>query len=297
MDIDFKLLQVFTVLYDTGSVSQTANVLGLSQPTISFNLAKLRDHFQDPLFVRTPRRMEPTPCAQALVARIRPLLAAAEEVSRYRAVFEPASAARSFTLAMTDISQIVLLPTLLDRLRQVAPQVRIRVRHIGADTARQLEEGQVDLAVGFMPQLDAGFYQQKLFAQVYVALVSYRHPRIGETLTLQHLAEEGHVVVDPAGTGHHWIERLLQEQKLQRTVVLEVPSFLGLAAIVAHTDLIALVPERLATMLASPEPVRLLQLPMAMPSYLVKQHWHERNHADPGHRWLRGLMAELFLTD
>ena len=297
-DIDIKLLQVFAEIHATRSVSQAAANLGLSQPTISFNLAKLRDHYQDPLFVRSSTGMEPTLFASELHQRTVALLASFDALSRHRKSFDPQTAKQVFRIAMTDISQIVLLPALLNRLRAIAPGVLIRVLHIEDKTPQLLESGEADLAVGFMPQLEAGFYQQKLFAQHFVGMVAKHHPRIAnstDALTLDAFLAEGHVVVTPSGTGHSVVDRTLRQLGFERRAVLEVPNYLGLANIIARTDLLATVPRKLAELIADEERIRLFDLPFDVPAYQVKQHWHERFHHDAAHRWLRTVLTELFL--
>jgi DNA-binding transcriptional LysR family regulator len=294
-DIDIKLLQIFAEIHATRSVSQAALNLGLSQPTVSSNLARLRDHYQDPLFVRASQGLEATGFANELHQQAVVLLSSFDALSKLRQSFDPLTAKRVFRLAMSDLSQIVLLPALLNRLRAVAPGVRIRVIHIDEDTAGLLEAGEADLAVGFMPQLDVGFYQQKLFGQHYVGIAAPGHPRLGSEPSLDAFLGEGHVVVTTSGTGHSVIDRTLRQKSLQRNVVLEVPSYLGLANIVAQTDLIATVPRHFADMLERDGTTRPFELPFDVPTYQIKQHWHERFHQDSAHRWLRSTLTELFL--
>lgn len=292
--IDIKDLHVFVAIYTLRSVSQAALSLGLSQPTVSFNLAKLREHYQNPLFVRSPAGMEPTAFATALHASAIGMLAAFDAVARQRNAFDPALSRQTFRIAMTDLSQIVLLPGLLTRLRSMAPGVAIRVVPINEHTADMLESGDTDLAVGFMPQLDAGFYQQKLLTQRYVGLVALDHPRMPPQPSIGDYLGEGHVLVSTSGTGHAVVERMLQGHG-QRHIVLEVPSYLGLASIIGKTDLLATVPQRQADLVGDDALVRQFPLPFAIPDYQIKQHWHERNHHDAAHRWLRTQLTELFL--
>ena len=146
-----------------------------------------------------------------------------------------------------------------------------------------------------MPGLEAGFYQQTLFMQDFVCLAAARHPRIAGTLTRQAFGAEGHVAVSVAGTGHGVVDKVLAQQRAERRVVLRLPSFLGVARIVAQTELLVVVPRLVGDLLAAQEAVQVLEPPLALPSYAVKQHWHERFHADAGNAWLRRLMAELFV--
>jgi DNA-binding transcriptional LysR family regulator len=188
----------------------------------------------------------------------------------------------------------VLLPALLGHVRRVAPGIRIETEIVSNGSARRLEDGEVDLAVGFMPQLDAGFYQQTLFKQNFVCLVAKDHPRIGATLTIKRFSQEAHAVVASSGTGHAIVDKTIARQRIERNVVAHLSSFLGVARIVARTELVVIVPRVLGEVLSTQEPVKLIEPPFALPSYAVKQHWHERFHADAGNVWLRRTMAQLF---
>ena len=292
-NIDTRLLQVFDEIYKTRSVSRAADQLGLGQPVVSIALGKLRQHFGDPLFVRTSSGMDPTSLGEELVQPIRHAIDALQAALGHRIAFDAASVRRTFRIAMTDISQLVLLPGLWARLHQAAPGVRVEVAHLSPDTARMLETGEVDLALGFMPQLDAGFYQQTLFAQHYVCLASIDHPRIQGGLSLAQFEAEEHAAVISSGTGHGVLERELARQNIERRVVLSLPNFLGVAFVVEHTELIVTIPARLGEMLRTHGRFRTYPVPFSVPGYPVKQFWHERFHHDPGNRWLRSLIREL----
>lgn len=290
--LDLEWLSVFDEVFKTASVSKAAERLGVPQAAASTALIKLRNHFGDQLFSRTGRGMLPTPFAQSIQPSLRAVLDHLEQAHASRAVFDPAVAQRTFRISMTDISEIVLLPTLLNHLRHAAPGIQLDIEKITTDSVRKLQDGEVDLAVGFMPQLDAGFYQQVLFAQNFVCLVAANHPRIGARLSKVAFSRESHVLVTSSGTGHAIVDKVLERAGVQRKVALRVPSFLGVARIVAETELLATVPMRYGEVMAQREPVRLLPVPHVLPQYDVKQHWHERFHTDPGNMWLRRTIAE-----
>lgn len=291
--LDLEWIKVFDEVFKTASVSKAADRLGIPQAAASAALIKLRVHFNDKLFSRTARGMLPTPYAQAIQPSLRAVLGHLEQAHTSRGGFEPAEAQRTFRIGMTDISEIVLLPTLLNHLRQVAPGIQVDIEKISPESARRLQDGDVDLAVGFMPHLDAGFYQQVLFAQHFVCLIATDHPRIATRLSKAAYSREGHVLVGSSGTGHAIVDKVLERAGVPRQVVLRVPSFLGVARIVAETELIATVPQRFGEVMAIREKIRLLPVPHVLPEYDVKQHWHERFHSDPGNVWLRRTMSEL----
>ena len=292
--LDLDWLGVFVEVYKTQSVSRAAQHLGMEQASASIALAKLRRHFDDRLFTRTSQGMEPTPKAQSIYPD---LLAALASIAKARGAGEayvPADAQREFRICMTDISEIVLLPRLINHLQQTAPGVVLEADKISPDSRRRLESGDMDLAVGFTPDLEAGFYQQALFEQDFVCLASKQHPRIQATLDRAAFSKEGHIVVSASGTGHSIVDKVLAKHKIARRVALRVPSFLGVARIVAQTELLVIVPRLLGNALASQEQVQLLEPPVPLPHYKVKQHWHERFNADAGNIWLRKVMAQLF---
>ena len=293
--LDVGWLDVFIEVYKTQSVSRAAEQLGIAQPNASIALRKLRRHFGDRLFARTSRGMEPTPYARQIYPSVTTSVERLAQLAGARATFDAATAQRQFQICMTDISEIVVLPRLVNHLHRVAPGIGIEARRITIETPRQLEGGEIDLAVGFMPHLEAGFYQQTLFHQDFVCLAAANHPRIkakAKPSKRQFLAED-HIVVTTSGTGHAIVDKVLAKKGYARRVALKVPSFLGVARIVAQTELLVIVPRRLGEALAQQERVRLFAPPVALPPYAVKQHWHERFHTDAANTWLRKTMADV----
>jgi len=291
---DIELLLIFDEIYKTRNVTRAADNLGLPQSTVSLGLGKLREHFNDRLFSRTAKGMEPTPRAENAVMDVRRALQALQHALADEPAFDPAGSTREFRICMTDISEIILLPRLLNYLRDHGPGIRVDISKISPDSPAELADGRVDLAVGFMPHLEAGFYQQKLFDQHFVCLAASRHPRVTDALDLAALQREDHVLVRTSGTGHAIVDKVLAREGVHRRVVLQVPSFLGVARIVAQTELLAIVPYRYGAAMAASEDVRLWPVPVELPSFQVKQHWHERYHADASNRWLRQVFASLF---
>lgn len=291
--LDPKWLQLFLLLHEGGSVTRAAEQLGQSQPTVSIWLRQLRDVLGDPLFIRTSQGMRPTPRAEALVAPIRQVLDGLREIAAPPPAFDPSVTTRCFRICMTDASHITLLPAILAKLRISAPQARLEVDRIGPETGERLLSGEADVALGLVPELEAGFYQQALYDQEWVCLVNKSHPRIGKVLTLEAYAREGHVGVI-SGTGHRLQQDALQRARITRRMVLEIPGFLGLGAIIATTDLIVTLPRHIGMTLAGLNGLRLLPCPLPVEGFSVKLHWHARFHHEPANQWLRGLCAALF---
>jgi DNA-binding transcriptional LysR family regulator len=171
--------------------------------------------------------------------------------------------------------------------------VLVEAERITTDSPKRLESGDIDLAVGFMPTLDSGFYQQTLFQQNFVCLAAADHPRVKAKPSKQEFLAEAHIVVTTSGTGHVIVDKVLAKKGYARRVALKVPSFLGVARLVAQTELLVIVPRRLGEALAQQERVRLFDPPLPLPPFAVKQHWHERFHPDAANAWLRRTLAEV----
>ncbi len=292
--LDVKLLRLFDVLYATRSVTRAAERLHLSQPTASLWLGQLREAMDDPLFVRSPEGMRPTPRAEELVGRVRQVLESVRSLSSGQSAFVPGESQRRFRVHMTDSSHVTLLPTLFGRVNAVAPTVRIEAVTIHEGTADDLRRGAADLAVGFAPWLSKGLRHQRLFRQDWVCLCRRGHPRVASELDVAQYRREAHIVI-VRGTGVELVDDALGAVGIERRALLEVPGVLGLPAVLAGTDLIATLPRHIGETLARASGLAVLDCPVPLPAFYVSQTWHARHHEDPGHRWFRELVAELFL--
>ena len=295
LGLDIKLLRLLDALNAHQSVTRTAEQLGLSQPTISIGLARLRKMLSDPLFVRTPAGMQPTPRTEELMPAVRQVLDGMELLASSTLPFDATRSERRFRILMTDASHVTLMPRLFAHVRALAPGIALEAATLGPDMANTLQSGQADLALGLIPSLEAGFYQQALFEQDWICLCKAQHPRIGNKFHLKHYLAEAHVGI-VSGTGAQLLEAALQKLGKQRQVQLALPGFLGLSAILSSSDLVATLPRQIGETLAQAAGLRVLPCPVAIEGFTVKQYWHTRYHQDPANRWLRGVCAELFLN-
>jgi DNA-binding transcriptional LysR family regulator len=196
---------------------------------------------------------------------------------------------------MTDIGEVVFLPSLVERLSREAPGIALNtVRNTSINLGDEMADGRVDLAIGLLPQLKGGFYQRRLFDQRYVCLFRRGHALEEAPLTLAAWREAEHLVVVSAGTGHGQVDDWLKRQGVRRQVRLTVPHFMSVGYILQRTDLIATVPERLALQLALPFSLSLCALPMTLPAAPIHLLWHARVQQDEGNRWLREVVIDLF---
>jgi DNA-binding transcriptional LysR family regulator len=251
----------------------------------------MRELVGDPLFVRTSEGMRPTPRADLAVGKAREILAAMHQIAEGVARFDPATSTRVFRMCVPDAAQITLLPSMLRALRNSAPNVHLEALPVDQQTAHRLESGEADLAFGgFVPGMEAGFFQQALFEQDLVCLVSSEHPRIRGDLTLDDFQREAHIAVG-YGSTNAVIESELKRQNVKRRVLASVQGVLGVAKIVAATDMITTLPGQIAATLAEGGSVRLVPCPVRIAAIAVKQYWHSRFHHDPGNQWLRSTCA------
>jgi DNA-binding transcriptional LysR family regulator len=298
--LDLNLLRVFDAILQTRSVTIAASTLSLTQSAVSNQLARLRDAFDDPLFVRTTEGMVPTPRAMAIAEPVRQSLVAIRLCLEEQLGFDPATSDRTFKIFMSDVGQLVFMPRLLERVTRVAPHVNIHTVQVPSSRLRDmaLESGEVDLAAGYFENFDGSFRQQLLFEESYVGMVRSGHPTIGEKLSLDTFLATPQLVYQPTGGGHGQQENAVQHAfaaaDVPRRVAMRAAHSMGVPSIVSSTDLLVIVPSRLAAACRELADIRILALPVDIPKFQIKQHWHERFHHDPGNAWLRGLVAELF---
>ena len=295
MDTDLNLLRVLDAILRERSVTGAASRLGLTQPAVSNALARLRRTLADPLFVRTPRGMDPTPFAQTLADPVHQALGLFEAALAQRAGFDPAGSARSFRFYMSDIGEIFFLPPLVERVRKVAPGVRIETVALALeDIPTALATGELDIATGFLSALPAPVRSRRLFLDPYVCMMRRDHPKIGATLTRRDFVAASHVLVSSMGSGHRVIEEALEKNGITRRIALRVPHFTVLPMVLERTDLLLTIPLRIARALEKQGRLKALKLPVPIPAADIGLHWHERVEQDPGNRWLREQMFDLF---
>lgn len=294
--LDLNLLLVFHNLLLQKRVSAVAQTLGMSQPAVSSALGRLRKSLGDELFLRTQGGMQPTPYALHLAEPVAIAMDGLQQALNIRAAFDPASSPRNFTLAMTDVGEMYFLPVLVDELTRTAPSVTLQVVSVAQAALREdMAAGRIDLALGLLPQLQAGFFQQALFKQRYVCLLRQGHPLGAKNrLNLESFTAADHVQIVAAGTGHGRVDVALEAQNLRRRFRLTVPHYVALGDVLRNSNLIATVPERFADRVLQPFQLVKRPLPIDLDEGAIYQFWHGRLHRDLGHTWLRQQVSRLF---
>jgi DNA-binding transcriptional LysR family regulator len=294
---DLNLLTVFRALDEARSVTRAAKTLGVSQPALSQALRRLRELFDDAMFVHTPRGLVLTPRAESLAPAIREMLGRLEREVLGTGEFRPEALRRTFRIRTTDFLEAVLVPSLLDRFATQAPLVSLSVSPTEFGLPKEaLSSGACDLAIaGFFGELPDGFYQQRLFADGFSCAVRRGHPRLDgvRRLTLDAYCGEPHVLIAPGGDLRGVVDRALERLRKKRRVVVGASGFLIGAYIAARTDAILTAPSRLLSLMADRLELVLFEPPLPLAEIKIVQAWHARNHDDPGHKWLREMVRDV----
>lgn len=281
------------------NVTLAGEELNLSQSAISNGLKRLRDHFDDKLFVSSPAGMMPTALAEQLAGPIQESLTQIQLAIESVKAFDPSSSTKNFKIYISDVGQLILIPNLVTILSKAAPQVTLSLVNLSPRVAQSMmADGEIDLAIGTFDRFQAGFHQQRLFSKSYVVLARKDHSLLKKGLSLQTFLNARHAVYLPPAASHDsfdmFLDDLFKQNNKRRQVVVELAHGLGIAEIVAASDLIACVPKRLAESLMSTESLGLFPLPFEAPGADVCQFWHDRVHSDPGHRWFRNLVYKNY---
>jgi DNA-binding transcriptional LysR family regulator len=294
--IDLNLLVAFEALMDERHVTRAARRVGLSQPAMSNALTRLRRTFDDPLLVRTPSGMTPTPAAQVLIEAVRGALSQLRAALEEKPAFNPAASGRTFHVLTSDYAEIILLSPLVGKLREQAGGISIRVHrspNVFQPPSRTALSDSFDLAIGFFPDalsLDASVRSEVLFEEDNVCIASANHPSIKSRISIRQYASARHAAVFYKSEGPGVIDTILAQKGLTRQLALLAPHFASVPFIVAESDLIATVPRRLALGFNKALKLQVLPMPFTLPPFRLSMLWHERVDSDPAHRWLRELV-------
>ncbi len=295
-NIDLGLVAALRALLAEKHVTRAAKRLGVTQPAMSHSLARLREALGDPILVRTPRGMRPTPRAEAM---IEPLERAFHELETALApppAFEPAKATGRFVVATTDYVELVLFPALCARLWREAPNVDLRLAPIDPRADDALAEGRVELAIGPPGTLGSAgtIRSQLLFRDTFRCVMREGHPAAKRRLGLDAFVALPHALITPRGdSGGGIVDRTLARMKKKRRIALEIPHFLVAPYVVRETDLVITLAARVAERFGPLLGLRSVAPPIELEGFAMAMAWHERRHVDPAHAWFRRLVADV----
>ncbi|KVA40753.1 LysR family transcriptional regulator [Burkholderia cepacia] len=293
-DLDLNLLKTFRAVYEERHVGRAALRLGVTQPSVSHALGRLRLMFRDALFVRTGTGVEPTPRAQRLAISVDKALAILQDVLDEGSRFTPDSTQRVFRLHMSDFAASAFLPTLLAAFDRRAPGAVIETLHVDECQLNvALESGRIDFALGHFADASSHFQRTALLHERCVLLMPRR--------TAQRVALPDDYVLDGeapetlrfVAVTHPQSMQLLERHGLMPRVRAALPDFMVVPALLRDGDYALILPETIAITFAARQPCALYEIAGAG-EWAVNAYWHRRFDADPGHRWLRALLLELF---
>ena len=293
---DLNLLPIVIALYDELSVSRAARQLGMSQPAVSKALRRLRESFDDPLFVRGPSGIVPTPRAHAIVRAAHPHLQHLQEDLLKGERFDPAISTRPIVLGLSDIAEMAFLPSILDHFRVHAPKAPVRsVTVPEVKLAEGLEKGDVDVAAGYFPALaQRNFRQRRLSKHGFACLMRAGHPLWKKRLTVAAYLAADHIAIRREGRSQELLERFIERRKMRRKIAMYTSNVLSVPFIVMDTQLVATLPYAVVTRFASlTARVAAALLPFDL-TYDLKLHWHRRFDNEPRSIWLREQLAAVF---
>ena len=296
MDIatfDLNLLRVFEALLIERNVTRAGQHLNLSQSATSSALRRLREALGDDLFLRTPEGMVPTPRALELAEPLRRALGDVRAALDGGA-FDPATAKRAFTIAASDYDVALHVPRLAQLLSREAPAIDLRVLpHRNVDAVALVDEAQVDVALGYFPRAPQRLHRGTLLIESFVCVMRRGHPLAEGLMTLDAYAAAPHLLVTLVGDTVGIVDDLLAERGLTRRIAMTIPHFAAAPAVLAHSDLIAALPKRIADCYADPH--SLVTRPLPFESYQTEHEmlWHPRTALHPGQRWLREVLVRV----
>ncbi|MBN8241323.1 MULTISPECIES: LysR family transcriptional regulator [Gammaproteobacteria] len=289
--VDLKQLRVFKILLKERSVTRAASQMGMTQQAVSAQLSKLRDAFQDRLFIRSGQGVIPTPLAEQLEPRVNAVF---ESIDRLMAPddFNPTTVEATYVISATDYAVAVVLPRLMMKLRKLAPGLKLIVRDFESDRLYALlASGDVDLALTFPAFVPESCQTQWLFSEHHVCVTRKDSPLLARPLTIGDVAGLPQLIVSPTranliGSADEWFA----SNGYKRNVVMSVPSFSAAPVCVASTDCIAFLPSRIL-----PNPlVKEIELDQSPPCFDVIAAWHSRSSQDPLHSWILTLLQQEF---
>lgn len=293
--IDLNLFLVLHVLLEEGSVTRTAERLYLGQPAISGALARLREAFGDPLFVRTPRGMRPTPRAVALGEQVRPFLKMLHQELQGPPAFDPAASDRIFHVGMSDALEMTLMPDLLRRLSQEAPGVRVIAHQTDSTRAAEmLDHQEIELAVGVFPEAASWLRLERLFDWHFVALFDPAQIEMGEgPVPLETYLAHPHLLTSFSAGLKGFIDERLIELGAERQVQFSSRNFSTTAFMLKGMRAFSTLPTYIAALWADALGLAVRELPFAVPIFSVSQMWAAVSDRDPGLVWLRDRVRDL----
>ncbi len=285
---DLNLFVVFDTIYTERNLSRAAEVLHVTQPAISNALKRLRDLYQDELFVRQPRGMQPTALAENSIGHVRQALELLNFSLQQGDAFDPAQSTKSFNLSMNDLAEMLLLPQLLEPIKASAPQVKVLNHYVGRqELVRELSAGQVDIAIDVPLINDSNVLHRPISKEHYVCVLRHGHPLLKKPFTLENYLSLQHVHVSSRRTGGGYVDYALGKLGLKRTIAVRLQHYMAAPEIIRNSDMALTVPRPLAERADLPS----VEVPCEFEPLEWHLYWHKAADNDKANRWLRELIT------
>ena len=291
--LDLNLVRIYVAIYEAKSVSKAAILLSMTQPSISYGLARLRDVFKDSLFERKGRGVIPTKRAEELYTQFRDALNTIDEALDDIDTFDPKTTRRVFRVAMSDVGAICLTPLLLAKFHIAAPESTIEIVQVRMDDLiDELASGHIDIAVGNLPINHPSARSELLFKERYVCVVSKMHPRIKKKISADQFIKEWHIDVVSPFSLHHEVDRKFREMGINRKVALRVQHYGVLPTILSQYEYVVTVPSALGKAFEQLSDVKSLELPTTTQHFEIRALWHSKQQLSASNIWFRKLITE-----
>lgn len=293
MKYDLNLLKAFDALYKERNVTRAAQRINISQPAMSAVLTRLRELFNDPLFTRDKFGVSPTEKAVSIHPAIESALDTLDSVVQGLQSFDPLTEKRTFEIAADDYFQIVILPELLKRIREHAPNIKIICSTFTQDLADTgIMSGNTDFAFGRIFNPPENLIVRHAITDTVCCLISSHHSFINKRIGIKQFEACQHIVIKPQGHMKTGLFQQLEARNLKRDIACVVTNFQQVPALLIESDYIALLPKRVCHRFSQDENLRLLQPPFELDEFSLHLGWHRRYQKDPAHQWLRNQISE-----
>ena len=291
-DTDLNLFIAFDVIYTEKNLTKSGQVLGITQPAVSNALARLRDLFNDELFIRTSRGMIPTPVANQLIGDIRNALSLIQNTISVSEKFDPSTAEMTFKISIGDTSEYRLLPLLIKELAEIAPKVKVETYLTARkDAPRELASGAIDFSIDPPLQSDQHLKHEKIYQEDYVMIVRKDHPILKkQKITIEDYLDLSHIHISNRKTGMGHVDMTLYKLGLTRDIYLRAQHFLVAPYIVEQSDMAITTTKGFAV----DRNLAWRELPFDIDPLVLHLYWHENNDNESSSKWMRDLMLKTY---
>ncbi|MBL4906993.1 MAG: LysR family transcriptional regulator [Sneathiella sp.] len=289
-NFDLNLFVTFEVIYDSGNLTQAAQILNVTQPAVSNSLARLRDRIGDPLFIHAGKRMNPTATADELIGPVRHALELLQGSIERDVEFDPAQSTKIIRLSIGDVGETVLLPRFVEKIRKSAPHIKINVFQVERRSlAKQLAANEIDFAVDIPMPVEGQLRQISLMSDHQVCALSETHPLASKSaITLEEYLSSEHIHVSSRRKGSGVADIELNKLGVVRNNVVRLQHYLAAFALLEQTELLLTTPASLAR----PYRCKIFDLPFEAPNLDLQLYWHKSSERSSESNWIRHKLLE-----